>query len=101
MADLSDPALLAAMQAFSWTWESDFESDNVLQRRIHEELLAEIIRDGMGKGEFRKLDLQRTVTSLWAIYTWGLRSGVFDGTSPEQCAKAINDQARDLLCEQG
>lgn len=95
--DLSDPRLLAAMEAYSWTWPPETEADNVVQRAVVEDLLAEVVEEGMASGEFRRLDRARCVKSIWGIYTWGLRDAVFHGATPEGCTKDISAQLRDLL----
>ncbi|MCB1486281.1 MAG: TetR/AcrR family transcriptional regulator [Bauldia sp.] len=97
-ADLRNPLLLAAMQSYSWVWPNETEAHNRAVRAEHERLIETVIREGIESGDFRPdIDVARSVTSIWAIYTWGLRPGVFEGKTPAECADQIIKQVGDLL----
>jgi len=96
--DLGDPDLLAVMQAYSWTWSDELEKDNVIQRIEHMEVLGKLLDEGVKAGEFPvDLDVPMVTEAIFAIYTWGLRPGVFEGLSPAACVKRMRPQIELLL----
>ena len=96
-ADLSDPRILAAAQALSWTWTQEAEEHNLQLRNAAQALLGRIVEAGQTSGEFRAIPLDRAVTMLWALYTWGLRPAVFTACRPADCAEEIVAQCLALL----
>jgi len=96
--DLADPELLAVMQAYSWTWSVEAEQENRQELDVHRACLASLIREGRAAGEFGgEIDALEAARAIFAIYTWGLRPGVFDGASARQCVNRIKPQVELLL----
>jgi AcrR family transcriptional regulator len=99
--DLADPRLLGLMQGFSWTWPADIEILNALERDRLRAGLAQLLQEGMARGEFRQLAVPELVNSIWAIYTWGIRPAVFEGITAQECAGRILAELRNLLAPDG
>jgi AcrR family transcriptional regulator len=98
--DLSDPELLAIMQGYSWTWPAEFERVNSRERAKHLKLVEDLIAEGIEQAEFSdRLDAAIASDAIFAIYTWGLRPGVFEGASAAACIQRLEPQIR-LLVEQ-
>lgn len=96
--DLAQPDLLAVMEAYSWTWSKEIEAQNKRERAIHFELVADLIREAVSEGAVKKdLDPDLAAEAIFAIYTWGLRGGVFEGLSYKQCVKHIWPQIMMIL----
>ncbi|WP_161556037.1 TetR/AcrR family transcriptional regulator [Mangrovicoccus ximenensis] len=96
--DLSDPAMLAVMQAYSWTWPAETEAENRAERAKFEAVLADLLRGGAAAGEFRPdVPAGETAVSIFAIYTWTMRMAVFEGLGPDQCIGRLRGQLLPLL----
>lgn len=96
--DLADPELLAVMQAYSWTWPDQMETDNIEERKEHTGILSSLVVEGMAKGELpRQLDPDIAAEAVFALYTWGLRPAVFSDVSPVECIKRLRPQVEMLL----
>lgn len=96
-ADLAQPGLLAALQAYSWVWPQATEAENAVERAAHETHIATVVAQGLAEGSFRPLDPAAAARAIFAIYTWNLRAGVFEGRSPADCAAAAMDETLNLI----
>ncbi|SHH49178.1 TetR/AcrR family transcriptional regulator [Marivita hallyeonensis] len=96
--DTEDTRLLAVMQSYSWVWPSETELDNQTVRSGFKAVIAKIVSNGSGSGEFRSsLDPHHTARSIWAIYTWGIRAAIFQGATALECHTEIMLQVRQLV----
>jgi AcrR family transcriptional regulator len=98
LSDGADPRLLAIMQGFSWVWPPQLEAENAADRGRHKELVADLICEAQRSGVVSSsVDPRQAASSVFAIYTWGLRGVVFEGLTPEQCHARIMEQLRPIL----
>lgn len=96
--DLADPALLAAMQAYSWEWPPETEAENRLDLEATLAPVAATLAEGAAAGELpADLDVPRAVRAIFALYTLGLRPAVHDGASAADCVDEIMAQVGMLL----
>ncbi len=91
--DLSEPRLLAVMQANSWVWSAEAEAENRAERDGALALLA-----GMLEGvELQRITPAQTIEAVFAIYTWGLRDAVFLALPPAAAVERLWPQVEALL----
>jgi AcrR family transcriptional regulator len=96
--DLAQPDLLAVMEAYSWTWSIEIEAENKKERAVHLKLVADLIREAKSEGTVKEhIDPDLAAEAIFAIYTWGLRGGVFEGLSYKQCVKHMWPQIMMIL----
>ncbi|MCR9156942.1 MAG: TetR/AcrR family transcriptional regulator [Rhodobacteraceae bacterium] len=96
--DTEDTRLLAVMQSYSWVWPPETEADNQTVRANFKDAIASIVELGRTTKEFRaSLDPVLTAKSIWAIYTWGTRSAIFEGATTRECHRMIMAQVKQLV----
>lgn len=96
--DTEDTRLLAVMQSYSWVWPPETEADNQTVRANFKDAIASIVELGHTTKEFRaSLDPVLTAKSIWAIYTWGTRSAIFEGATTRECHRMIMAQVKQLV----
>jgi len=95
--DLANPGLLAALHAFSWSWSPQREAEHRAERRAYLAMIARVVADGTRDGEFHRIDPIAAAHAIWAVYTFGIRPGVFDGKSAEACADTVLEIVAGLL----
>ena len=88
--DLSDPALAAEMQAYSWVWPRETEADNQLQLENGFKYLDVALDAAIEAGELPPdVDKDLLIDALLAIYTHGLRPAVFKDASAAECVELM------------
>lgn len=96
--DLADPALLAVMQSYFWTWPAETETENREQLARALEPVALVLRSGVANRELASdTDVALTVQAIFALYTMGLRPAIYDKRTKEDCIDAIMAQINLLL----
>ncbi len=96
--DLSDPGLLAILQAYSWTWPAGTETENRQERARFKAVLEDLLREGAAAGDFRAdLPPAETAVSVFAIYTWIMRMAIFEELEPEQCVERLRRHLMPIL----
>ena len=91
--DARDPRLLAIMQSYSWVWPPETEQENAEDRGCFLQFIVHLIRAAQETGRVRSdLDAEVAATSVFAIYTWGLRNVVFGISTHDECHVKIMDQ---------
>jgi len=88
--DLRDRELLQVMQGFSWEWPYEFEQQNREQLEGVLRPLRTVVAEAMASGELRaSLDVDRVVSTAFAIYTQTLRDAVFDEATVDECIDEV------------
>jgi AcrR family transcriptional regulator len=96
--DLADPALLAVMQAYSWTWPVEMENANKAERGDHLAIVQGLVVEAIGAGSVpAHVDAEVAAEAIFAIYTWGMRRGVFEGFTPRESVDHIWPQVQEVL----
>lgn len=89
-ADLADRSLLAVLQATSWQWDAEFEAENRKERAVFTSAMADLVArariSGEATGEVAPADVAE---AIFAIYTWGMRSALFEELEPVGAIDAI------------
>lgn len=82
--DLSDPALLRVLRAYSWEWSDLAEAEHRRDRAALMAPVAQVLADGRAAGRFRA-DVAEgdALSAIWAVYTVGIRAAVFSAPIPE------------------
>jgi AcrR family transcriptional regulator len=97
-SDGADPKLLSRMQSYSWVWPPEVEADNASDRSRYIDLVAGLIREAQLSGEVSATpDPHLTAEAVFAVYTWELRSIVFERVTPERCHANIMEKVGLLL----
>lgn len=90
--DLSDPALLRVLRAYSWEWSDLAEAGHLRDRAEMMAPLARLLAEGQAAGIFRRdVAAADALPAIWAIYTIGMRGAVFSAPipTPEKAIAAI------------
>jgi len=90
--DLSDPALLRVLRAYSWEWSDLAEAGHLRDRVEMMAPLARLLDEGRAGAVFRTDVAQAdALAAIWAIYTIGMRGAVFSAPipTPEKAIAAI------------
>ena len=96
--DARDPRMLAIMQSYSWVWPEVTEAENAMDRARFKDLLTGLVEEAQDEKQLSKdVDPQVASRAIFAVYTWGLRSIVFEETTPQECHNRIMQQVRNLL----
>ena len=96
--DMRDIGLMAMMQSYSWVWPEEAEQENAADRQRFTALIAGLILEGIARGEFRAgIDPATAARAVFAIYTMGLRAGVFEDCSPADCHQRVMEETAQIL----
>ncbi|MEM9911078.1 MAG: TetR/AcrR family transcriptional regulator [Pseudomonadota bacterium] len=96
--DAKDPSLLAIMQSYAWIWPEETEVENAADRARFKELIATLLQEAKRADLIAmELDPRAASNAIFAIYTWALRSAVFEDASPEDCHTQIMDQVKAIV----
>lgn len=93
--DLRVPQLAGIVMAQAWLWEMDRElryREDVARFQGH---IAAVVRRGYPDAS--AADVTAVAEGAHDIYVRGLRAGVFDGATPEQCAQRLRPVLAVLL----
>lgn len=85
--DLRIPQLAGIVMAQTWLWDMEREQrhrEDVARLQAH---IATVIR--RGHPDASETDLRAAAEAAYDMYVRGLRAGVFDGATPEQCAARL------------
>lgn len=97
-ADLSEPRLLAIMQSYSWVWPPEKETENAADRRRFKSLIADLVQEASSSGDVGdEISSETAAAAIFAIYTWGLRTAIFQSQTVEQCHAEIWSQVKLVL----
>jgi AcrR family transcriptional regulator len=94
--DLARGRLLGPLMALTWYWPAETEAQNIRDRLAFFVFVEEVLRDGAASGQFRSLPPAQAVEAIFALYTWSLRPGVFNGAPVQDCV-ALAMSRIDLL----
>ncbi|NDV99864.1 TetR/AcrR family transcriptional regulator [Salipiger sp. PrR002] len=87
--DLSDPQLMAVMQAYFWQWPAETEAENRQQLRQALAPLWQALRDEPRFAHRSDTEIDDAVEAFYGIYSHGLRPAVYTGASAADCADRI------------
>ena len=83
--DLARGRLLGPLMALTWYWPAETEAQNIRDRQAFFVFVEEVLREGAAIGAFRNLPPSQAIEAIFALYTWSLRPGVFNGASAQDC----------------
>ncbi|MDK3073701.1 TetR/AcrR family transcriptional regulator [Sedimentitalea sp. JM2-8] len=96
--DLRDPEQLAVTMSYFWTWPEETEAENQLQIAQVFTPVKKVLCEAIAESSLSaQIDPDVALRAIFAIYTMGLRAGVYGNASVEDCVAGIMAQIGLLL----